>query len=308
MTRPRCADTRLSAADSRDGRLQRACLELLRKHKRDGGIPTNGRFLFYELEQSGVVPKKYEGINPQTGKARVRTPLQDVCKATMYLREHGFVPWDWIEDETRSLDEWEYAATVHDYLIDRIPEARIDLWAGEDPPLIICESRATMGVLRDLTYQYLTPITATNGQSGGFTVTDIVPLLMGNRRVLYIGDYEERGPADQIEANTKRYIEKHTGRTFGPGEWIKIALTKKQVNASPRLQRLAITKKDNRYKPAKEYEAIECEALGQEVLVRLIRQYLDRLLPEPLEVVRERERVQREQIQTALQRLRRRRP
>jgi hypothetical protein len=32
-----------------------------------------------------------------------------------------------------------------------------------------------------------------------------VPLLKGNkRRVLYVGDHELRGPADQIEANTKR--------------------------------------------------------------------------------------------------------
>jgi hypothetical protein len=84
------------------------------------------------------------------------------------------------------------------------------------PPLIICESRATMGVLRNLAYEYLAPLTATNGQSGGFIVNEIVPPLRGNdRRVLYIGDYELRGPADQIEGNTRRYIENHSGRTFG---------------------------------------------------------------------------------------------
>ena len=97
-----------------------------------------------------------------------------------------------------------------------------------------------MGVLRDLAY--LCPITTTNGQSGGFIVTDIVPLLRGNREVLYVGDHELRGPADQIEQNTKRYIEKHTGRIFGPDEWTKIALTEQQVRASKRLQGLAIAK------------------------------------------------------------------
>ena len=101
-------------------------------------------------------------------------------------------------------------------MINAVGPARIDVWQGEEPPLIICESRATMGVLRDLTYQYLVPITATNGQSGGFIVNDIVPLLKNQRRVLYIGDYELRGPADQIEANTKRYIEEHTGAHFRP--------------------------------------------------------------------------------------------
>jgi hypothetical protein len=301
-----CDDNVLSAPDSKYGRLQRACLELLREHHRKGDIPTNGRFLFYELEQRGVIPKKYDGINPSTGKKWARTPLQDVSVATMHLRESGLVPWSWIEDESRTLTEWRYADTVIDYLINTIPRARIDLWAGELPPLIICESRATMGVLRNLAYEYLTPITSTGGQCGGFIVTDIVPLLKGNdRHVRYIGDCELRGPADQIEQNTKRYIEEHTGRTFEPGEWIKIALTEQQVKASPRLRRLAITKLDKRCKPPKEYEAIECEALGQGVLVRMIHKHLDTLLLEPFDVVRERERLQREPAHKALLRIRR---
>ena len=301
-----CDNDVLSAPDSKAGALQRACLELLREHNRKGDVPTNGRFLFYELEQRGVIPKKYDGINPDTGKKWARTPLQDVSVATMRLRESGLIPWHWIEDESRTLTEWRYADIVIDYLIDTIPRARIDLWAGELPPLIICESRATMGVLRNLAYEYLTPITATGGQCGGFIVTDIVPLVAGNERhVLYVGDHELRGPADQIEQNTKRYIEEHTGRTFGPGEWTKIALTEQQVKANARLRRLAIAKLDKRCKPPKEYEAIECEALGQGVLVRLIRKYLDSLLPEPLDVVRESERLQRELARAALLRIRR---
>ena len=94
----------LSAADSKKGRLQRECLKLLREHERNGDIPTNGRFLFYELEQRGVIPKKYDGVNPKT-KNYARTPLQDVSVATMHLREVGLVPWHWIEDETRTLSE-----------------------------------------------------------------------------------------------------------------------------------------------------------------------------------------------------------
>jgi hypothetical protein len=294
----------LSAPDSKAGRLQRACLDLLREHKRKGEIPTNGRFLFYELEQRGVIPKKYEGIKPETGKNWARTPLQEVSVATMHLREQGIIPWSWIEDETRQLHELRYADTVIDYLLDTVPLARIDLWAGEPPPLLLFESRASAGVCRSLAYEYLTPITATGGQCGGFIVNEIVPLLRGNKRkVLYIGDCELRGPADQIEQNTRRYIEEHAGRIFGPGEWTKIALTEQQVNASARLRGLAITKLDKRYKPTKEYEAIECEALGQGVLVRIIRKHLDSLLPEPLADVLEREQAQRAKVRAVLARI-----
>jgi hypothetical protein len=47
----------LSAPESKRGRLQQACLDLLRQHERDGAIPTNGRFVFYELEQLGKIPR-----------------------------------------------------------------------------------------------------------------------------------------------------------------------------------------------------------------------------------------------------------
>jgi hypothetical protein len=70
----------------------------------------------------------------------------------MHLREVGLVPWHWIEDQTRTLSEWTYAASVADFIRDKVDNARIDCWQGEEPPLIICESRATMGVLRDLAY------------------------------------------------------------------------------------------------------------------------------------------------------------
>src|SRR5262249_21694722 len=49
-------DDILSAPDSKAVRLQRAWLELLREPHRNGDIPSNGRFLFYKLEQRGVIP------------------------------------------------------------------------------------------------------------------------------------------------------------------------------------------------------------------------------------------------------------
>jgi hypothetical protein len=204
----------LSRSSSKTGVLQRAALALLRQHELDGGIPTNGRFIFYELEQRGLIPKHYEGINPKTGKAWVRTPANNLTEALTHLRKRGLVPWSWILDETCSLDNWYYADTVADYLVDAVDRARLDLWQGEEPPMIICESRAVSGVLHNLAHEYLVPLTATGGQSAGHIVNKIVPLLMDVRPVLYVGDYELRGPAEQIEANTKRYIEEHTSASL----------------------------------------------------------------------------------------------
>ena len=103
------AEVELSAPETKAGRLQRACLALLQEHKREGTIPTNGRFLFYELEQQGVVPKHY--VKP-SGEKRARTPAQDIADATLRLRKLGLVPWDWILDESRDATTWRYAGSV----------------------------------------------------------------------------------------------------------------------------------------------------------------------------------------------------
>jgi hypothetical protein len=297
--------------ETKSGRYRIACLELLREHDAKGDIPSNGRFVFYELVQRGVVPKKYEGTNPKTGLPWTREPRQDIADALLYLREQELIPWEWLTDVSRDLIEPRYARTVADYLRDTVELARIDLWGGEEPPLYLCEARATADVLRNLAYEFLVPITATGGQCGGFLVTDVVPRLRGKRWVRYIGDSELRGPAEQIEANTRDYIERHADRIFAPGEWTKVALTEAQVNRSSRLRALTITKLDNRYKPPKPYEAIECEALGQSVLVRTIRRDLDNLrrargLP-PIEEVRREEERQRTEMMAALARIAQRR-
>jgi hypothetical protein len=285
----------LSAPDSKRGKLQRACLKLLREHERDKALPTNGRFLFYELTQRGVVPKH------SVGK---RQPRQDVTDALTYLRDQGIIPWSWIDDTTRSVDIWRYARSVYEYAADAIKRARIDVWNGEPPPLYLFESRAAWGVSRDLCSEYLVPNAPSGGQCRGFLINEVAPLLKrNNRRVRYVGDYELRGPADQIEAHTRRILEQETGRTFTPETWKKIALTAAQVRARPRLRKEEITKYDKRYKPPKAYRAVECEALKQAVLLDIIRKDLDALLPEPLDDVRVREGHQRNRLRTALSKL-----
>jgi hypothetical protein len=123
-------------------------------------------------------------------------------------------------------------------------------------------------------------------------MTDLVPRLVENdRRVLYIGDHEVGGPADSIEANTRRVLEEGAGRSIA---WKRIALTTEQVDADSRLLGLAIEKIDKRFKPPRPYQAVECEAAGQLELERLLRQTLDALLPEPLDRVLVREGAERD--------------
>src|SRR5262245_23700155 len=53
--------TDLSPPKSKIGALRATLLALLEEHERDGMIPTNARFLFYELVQRGRLSKEKTG-------------------------------------------------------------------------------------------------------------------------------------------------------------------------------------------------------------------------------------------------------
>jgi hypothetical protein len=274
----------LSAESTKKGRLQRACLKLLYEHEADGALPTSIRFLFYELLDRGVVPKAYPG--------KTRTPSQDIADAVKHLRENG-IPWDWIVDETRTLYDWRYAHSVYQYVEDTLPLARIDVWGGERPPLILCESRSLAGVLRPVAQDYLCPIAATNGQVGGFLHTDIAPLVKGTRRVFYLGDWDLSG--GQIEQNTYKVLS-----AYGLLDWLRVAITPEQAQE----RTLPIIQKyDRRFRPPQAFPAVETESLGQARIIDILTSKLEEAAPEPLSVVQEREERQRVQLREALAQL-----
>jgi hypothetical protein len=285
-------EKKLSRPDSKAGRLQRHCLSLLAEHRRDGAIPTSGRFLFYELVGRGVVPKDH--YRDENGNKKSRTPAQDGADALWHLRRKArIVPMNWIVDETRDLDSWEYASSVYKYVEDTLPFARIDLWEGAPPPLIICESRSLAGVLRLVARDYLCPIAATNGQVGGFLHTTVGPLIEeggGTRRVLYFGDLDLSG--GHIEENTRNELSE-----YGELDWQRLAITNVQVREH---SLTPVTKKDNRFRPPLTFPAVETEALRQREIQRILTERLDAELPEPLSAVLEREQRERVQVREGL--------
>ena len=268
-------EKKLSNADSKAGRLQRAVLTVLIEHRDDGALPTSGRFIFYELEGRGVVPKVYIKSD---GSRAPRTTAQDVADALYYVREKGIVRWNWVVDETRDLASWSYAEDAYRYVTAQLEHFRLDLWEGEPPPLVLCESRSLAGVLRGIANTYLCPIAATNGQVGGFLHTDIGPLVAraeNTQRVFYLGALDYSG--GQIEANTREVLEE-----YGNLEWEKVAITKQQAEEK---NLTAIKKPDKRFKPVRYFDAIETEALKQVEIQRILRACLVKARVKPAEVL-----------------------
>ena len=300
MTLDPADETGLSAPHTAKGRLQRALLELLRVHERDGMLPTSARFLFYELVAAEVISKT---------RTEARRADQNMSDALTHLRETGHVPWDWIVDETRTAHTFATSSSVAEGVIDSAQHISLDRWDGQPAPLILCESRSLAGVLHDLAAEYACPIASTNGQTKGFLVTEVAPWLAAGQRVLYLGDWDHCG--HQIEVATKRTLIEHSAWWGAVGRvnlplweelryWERLALTTEQVSEH-RLP--VIRKRDKRYRGEQYFDAVETEALSQAVIVSTLRDRLDELMPEPLDDVLERERQQREQVAEQLRQL-----
>ena len=222
----------------------------------------------------------------QKGKRR---PDQDANEALTKLRESGEIPWDWIVDETRSLDDYSGYPAIKEGVLAILPGVRLDPWKGK-VPLVLTESRSLAGVLRAIAARDRVRIASTNGQVGGFLHTVIAPLLQDGDvppKVLYLGDYDLAG--NQIESNTQSVLEQEADL-----DWKRIALTAEQVEQH---DLPVIMKRDRRYKDERPHRAVETEALSQTLIIELLETELAALLPEPLERVHEREKCQRRPIE-----------
>src|SRR5579872_5099205 len=93
--------TRPLDPNSAAGRMRTHVRRLIQQHREAGTIPTNSRFLYYELVQMGVAKKNtVKVVNGKEKKVRGDLP---VINALTQLRESGEVDWDEISDESRRL-------------------------------------------------------------------------------------------------------------------------------------------------------------------------------------------------------------
>ena len=258
------------------GQLRRELERRLRAHQKAGEIPTSNRFLYYEIKQQ----------NPEliTGKVRPDGP---VIAALTQLREDGIIPWDWIVDETRSVDDYSGFDTITGGVVANLNGFRLCPWNGQ-PPMLICESRSLAGVLRIHASEYRVLITSTNGQTNGFLRTKLQDR-MRSQRVVYFGDFNLAG--DQIEDNTRSVLT----QVLGELDWERLALTEEQVKRYHLPVKDVIDRRSDT-----SGESVECEAMSQARIVEILRSKLDALLPVPLKELERREERERRRIRKLL--------
>jgi hypothetical protein len=188
---------------------------------------------------------------------------------------------------------------VPHYVADLVSSAAIDRCPGVPRPVILCESRGIGGILyRGVARDYRITVVPLGGQTNGFLRTKAAPYLTGDVVPLYVGDYDLAG--GDIEANARDVLKDALDHELD--SWERLMITEKQCKMLQRKYSMEpIAKVDKRFKPHRHYWAFEAEALGQNMVMDIIRKRLEEMAPDPLSAVLEREREEKAELREWLQ-------
>lgn len=143
--------------------------------------PITGRGVGYKLFSSGLIESMAK--------------MNRVYRLLRIARERGYIPWDWIVDETRDLERvatWddpeEYATTV-------ATSYRRDFWRQQPARCEVWSEKGTVrGVLQPILDHYGVGFRVMHGFSGATTVYEISRDDDGRPLIaLYVGDYDPSG-------------------------------------------------------------------------------------------------------------------
>jgi len=195
--------------------------------------PITGRGIGYKLFAAGLIP------------SMARSEMHRVYRLLKEARERGYIPWNWIVDENRTLERtptWddpeEYAAcTVRDY--------RRDFW-NQQP--VRCEVWSEKGTIRGLLWpvldEYAVGFRVMHGFSSATTVYDVSQDDDGRQLIaLYVGDFDPSGlfmSEEDLPTRLADYDGNHITLK-------RIALTRQHVNGLPSFP-ATDKRKDPRYK------------------------------------------------------------
>jgi hypothetical protein len=194
--------------------------------------PITGRGVGYKL----FIQKLTESMS--------KGEMAKVYRLLGIAREQGIIPWEWIVDETRSLEKvstWKdpaaFARTV-------ARAYRRDFWQQQPLRVEVWSEKGTVrGVLQPVLDQYAVGFRVMHGFTGATTIYDVAqdgdgrPLI-----ILYVGDFDPSGMF-MSEMDLPARLTKYDG---GHVTVRRIALTVEQLEGLPSFA-AATKRKDPRY-------------------------------------------------------------
>jgi hypothetical protein len=181
--------------------------------------PITGRGIGYKLFTAGLIP------------SMARSEMARVYRLLKEARERDFIPWDWIVDETRSIERVSTWADPAEYARAVARSYRRDFWDQQPVRCEVWSEKGTVrGVLAPVLDEYAVGFRVMHGFSSATSVYDVSQDDDGRELIaLYVGDLDPSGMFMSEEDLPKRLA-----NYDGDHVTLKrIALTREQVVGLP---------------------------------------------------------------------------
>ena len=145
--------------------------------------PITGRGVGYKLFSLGLIPSMDTNA------------MQGVYRLLKEAREEGTIPWEWIVDETRTLERVPSWDDPDDYMNTMVADYRRDFWLQQPERVEVWSEKGTIrGVLKPVLDDYGVGFRVMHGFGSATAINDVAttddskPLT-----ILYIGDFDPSG-------------------------------------------------------------------------------------------------------------------
>ena len=120
-----------------------------------------------------------------------------ISRLLTQMREEGVLPWEWIVDDSRSMEGDGGYKDLKAYGEVIANAYRRDFWAHQAKRVIVISEKATVaGIVRPVLDEYGVPFFAAHGYNSATKVFDLAKEIVKDKRryhFLYIGDYDPSG-------------------------------------------------------------------------------------------------------------------
>jgi hypothetical protein len=195
--------------------------------------PITGRGVGYKLFNRGLIPSM------ETGE------MQRVYRLLKEAREAGYIPWEWIVDETRSLERVSTWDDPENYAECVARSYRRDFWNQQPVRVQVWSEKGTVrGVLRPVLDHYAVGFSVMHGFSSATTLHDAAEDDDGRELIaLYVGDIDPSGMF-MSEVDLPKRLAHYGGNHITV---TRIALTRDQIRELPSFP-ATDKRKDKRYR------------------------------------------------------------
>jgi len=199
-----------------------SCSELLREIQ-----PASVRAVCYQLFVAGKID------------SMAKSNTQRVSRLLTTAREEGIIPWEWIVDETREVEQKNTWADPQRFARTITRAYRKDKWAAQPVRVEMWSEKGTVrGTLGPVLDEYEVAFRVMHGFASATAIHDAAETVRADQRklvILYVGDWDPSGlnmSEKDVPSRLREYVKKTPG---GKCSWKieRIALTQEDTEDLP---------------------------------------------------------------------------